>query len=150
MENKLLNFVPANNDCDFERISRLQSMMYHRKATLCYERAEIYTRVYKETENEPMIIRRAKAYKAYLEEMTIYIEPDSIIVGNQACRNFAAPIFPEYSIKWIVDEMDEFDKRSGDAFYVDDETKKRILAIAPYWKDKTHRTYLANTNICIL
>lgn len=137
--NKLLYFKPTNNDCDFERISRLQNMMYHRKATLCYERAEIYTRVYKETENEPMIIRRAKAYKAYLEEMTIYIEPDSIIVGNQACRNFAAPIFPEYSIKWIVEEMDEFDKRSGDAFYVDDETKKRILAIAPYWKDKTHQ-----------
>ena len=137
--NKLLSFVPSNNDCDFERIGRLQDMMYHRKATLCYERAEIYTRVFKETEDEPMIIRRAKAFKAYLNEMTIYIEPDSIIVGNQACRNFAAPIFPEYSIKWIVEEMDEFEKRSGDAFFVDDETKKRLLDIAPYWMNNTHQ-----------
>ena len=137
--NKLLSFVPKNNDCDFERISRLQSMMYHRKATLCYERGEIITRVFKETEDEPMIIRKAKAFAAIMREMSIYIEPDSIIVGNQACRNFAAPIFPEYSIKWIVEEMDEFEKRSGDAFFVDEETKEHLLALAPYWMGKTHQ-----------
>jgi len=137
--NKLLSFVPQNNDCDFERIARLQNMMYHRKATLCYERAEIITRVFKETEDEPMIIRKAKAFAAFMREMSIYIEPDSIIVGNQACRNFAAPIFPEYSIKWIVEEMDEFEKRSGDAFFVDEKTKEHLRALAPYWMGKTHQ-----------
>ena len=47
MENKLLRMIPKNNDCDFERIARLQDYMYHRKATLCAERAEIYTEVFK-------------------------------------------------------------------------------------------------------
>ena len=86
--------------------------MYHRQATLCAERAEIYTRVFQETENESMILRKAKAFKETLENMTVYIEPDSLIVGNQACRNFAAPVFPEYSVDWIAEEMDEFEKRS--------------------------------------
>ena len=137
--NELLSYVPVTNECDFARISRLQNKMYHRQATLCAERAEIYTAVFKETENESMIIRKAKAFKKTLEEMTIYIEPDSLIVGNQASRNFAAPVFPEYSIDWIIEEMDEFALRSGDSFEVDEETKERIRAIAPYWYGKTHK-----------
>lgn len=139
MNNKLLSFVPQNQDCDFVRIERLQNKMYHRKATLCAERAEIYTEVFQNTEGEAMVLRKAKAFNETLSRMSIYIEPDSLIVGNQACRNFAAPIFPEYSIDWIVEEMDEFEKRSGDSFFVDEETKERIRAIAPYWYGKTHK-----------
>ena len=139
MKNKLLSFVPQNQDCDFVRIERLQDKMYHRKATLCAERAEIYTEVFQKTEGEAMVLRKAKAFNETLSRMSIYIEPDSLIVGNQACRNFAAPIFPEYSIDWIVEEMDEFEKRSGDSFFVDEETKERIRAIAPYWYGKTHK-----------
>ncbi len=139
MKNKLLSFVPQNQDCDFVRIERLQNKMYHRKATLCAERAEIYTEVFQKTEGEAMVLRKAKAFNETLSRMSIYIEPDSLIVGNQACRDFAAPIFPEYSIDWIVEEMDEFEKRSGDSFFVDEETKERIRAIAPYWYGKTHK-----------
>lgn len=139
MKNKLLSFVPQNQDCDFTRIERLQDKMYHRKATLCAERAEIYTEVFRKTEGEAMVLRKAKAFNETLSKMSVYIEPDSLIVGNQACRNFAAPIFPEYSIDWIVEEMDEFEKRSGDSFFVDEETKERIRAIAPYWYGKTHK-----------
>ncbi|MBR2684578.1 MAG: formate C-acetyltransferase/glycerol dehydratase family glycyl radical enzyme [Erysipelotrichaceae bacterium] len=139
MKNRLLSFVPQNQDCDFVRIERLQDKMYHRKATLCAERAEIYTEVFQKTEGEAMVLRKAKAFNETLSRMSIYIEPDSVIVGNQACRNFAAPVFPEYSIDWIVEEMDEFEKRSGDSFFVDEETKERIRAIAPYWYGKTHK-----------
>ena len=139
MDNKLLSFEPSNNDCDFQRIARLQDKMYHRKATLCAQRAEIITEVFKNTEGEPMVLRKAKAFNAVLSQMTIYIEEDSLIVGNQASRNFAAPVFPEYSIDWIIEEMDEFEHRSGDAFYVDEETKERIRKIAPYWYGKTHK-----------
>ena len=86
-----------------------------------------------------MILRKAKAFKKTLENMTIYIEPDSLIVGNQASRNFAAPVFPEYSIDWIIEEMDEFALRSGDSFDVDEDTKERIRKIAPYWMGRTHK-----------
>lgn len=43
------------------------------------------------------MIRRALAMADILEKMTIYIERDMLIVGNQASANFAAPVFPEYS-----------------------------------------------------
>ncbi len=137
--NNLLKFRPTNNDCDFERIKVATEAMFKRVATVCPQRAQIVTEVFKETENEPMILRKAKAFARTLEEMDIYIHPNMIIAGNQASSNFAAPVFPEYSIEWLVEELDEMDKRTGDRFEISEETKEIIREIYPYWKGKTHQ-----------
>ncbi len=135
----LLSFQVKNDDCDFERIERVRDKMYHRVATICPQRAEIITESFKKNEGDPIVIKRAKAFYDILEKMDIYIEPDMIIAGNQASSNFAAPIFPEYSIDWVIEELDEFDKRSGDSFQITEETKERLRKIAPYWEGKTHK-----------
>ncbi len=121
-----------------ERTKRLREKMEKRKATICAQRAVLYTQSFQQTEGEPYILRKAKAFAYTLEHMTIYIEPDSLIFGNQASQNFAAPIFPEYSIQWVIDELDTFAKRSGDIFYIDEKTKEDLRSIAPYWKGHTH------------
>lgn len=121
-----------------ERTKRLREKMEKRKATICAQRAVLYTQSFQQTEGEPYILRKAKAFAYTLEHMTIYIEPDSLIFGNQASQNFAAPIFPEYSIQWVIDELDTFTKRSGDIFYIDEKTKEDLRSIAPYWKGHTH------------
>ena len=113
--------------------------MNNRIPTICPERAEIITRVFKETEGEAIVVRRAKALAEILKNMTIYIEDDSLILGNQASRNFAAPIFPEYSIDWIIDELDEFEHRSGDYFNITEDTKERLRILKPYWHGNTHK-----------
>ena len=51
------------------------------------ERARLLTESYKQTENEPMTVRRAKALAHILDNMTIYIRSDEMIVGNYACDN---------------------------------------------------------------
>jgi len=136
---QFLSFQPTIDDCDFDRIVRLQDMMNRRTPTICAERAEIITRSFKETEGEPIVLRRAKAYDAILSEMSIYIEPDSLIIGNQASRNFAAPVFPEYSFNWVIEELDEFDKRTGDYFNIAEETKDRLRVLQDYWQGRTHQ-----------
>lgn len=135
---QLFRFEPINNECDFDRIDRLRNKMQNRKASICSQRALLYTESFKESENDTYIIRKAKAYAHTLKHMDIYIEEDSLIFGNMASRNFAAPIFPEYSIDWVVAELDEFDKRTGDIFYIDDKVKEDIRRIAPYWHNHTH------------
>ncbi len=136
---EFLSFVPQNEECDFQRIDRLQNRMNNRIPTICPERAEIITESFQETEGEPIVIRRAKALKAILEKMTIYIEPDSLIFGNQARENFAAPVFPEYSFDWVIEEMEDFPKRSGDYFNIDEDTKERLRKLQSYWHGKTHQ-----------
>jgi len=75
--------------------------------------------------------------KNILEHMTIFIEPQTLIVGNQAAGNRYAPIFPEYAMDWVIDELDKFDKRDGDVFYITEETKEQLREIAPYWEHNT-------------
>lgn len=135
---QLFRFEPKNNECDFKRIDRLRNKMQNRKASICSQRALLYTESYKESEDDAYIIRKAKAYAHTLKHMDIYIEEDSLIFGNMASSNFAAPIYPEYSIDWVVDELDEFDKRTGDVFYIDEKVKEDIRRIAPYWHNHTH------------
>ena len=136
---EFLSFQPQNQDCDFERIERLQDRMNRRTATICPERACIITESYKRTEGEPIVIRRAKAFDDILSNMTIYIEDDTLIIGNQASRNFAAPIFPEYSFQWVIEELDEFEHRSGDSFQITEDTKEKLKGLQDYWKGITHQ-----------
>ena len=136
---EFLSFQPQNQDCDFERIERLQDRMNRRTATICPERACIITESYKRTEGEPIVIRRAKAFDDILSNMTIYIEDDTLIIGNQASRNFAAPIFPEYSFQWVIEELDEFEHRSGDSFQITEDTKEKLKGLQDCWKGITHQ-----------
>lgn len=134
-----LRFQPSNDDCDFDRIARFQARMNRRKAALCPERAEIVTRSYAQTRGEPMVLRRAKALSAILSEMTLLVDEDSLILGNQASRCFAAPVFPEYSFNWVIEELDDMPKRTGDAFAVSEETKARLRRLQPFWQGITHQ-----------
>ena len=133
-----LEFVPRNDDIDLARVRRLQQVMEKRTACICSERAVLITESFRTTEGEDYVLRKAKAFAHILENMTIYIQDDSLIFGNQASRNFAAPIFPEYSIQWVIKELDEFDKRAGDVFQISEEVKQDLKSIAPYWQGCTH------------
>ncbi len=72
--------------------------------------------------------------KEILENMTLYIEEESLIAGNQASSNKDAPIFPEYTLEFVLNELDLFEKRDGDVFYITEETKEQLRSIAPFWE----------------
>jgi formate C-acetyltransferase len=120
-----------------ERIARLKERMLSVKSTICTERAKIYTKAYQEHEDSPVILKRAYALEKTLKEMSIFIEDGELIVGNQSSVLRAAPIFPEYVTSWIINELDEFDKRPGDAFFVTEEQKKELKEICSWWEGKT-------------
>lgn len=119
-----------------ERMAHLREKVLETKPSVCTERALFYTEAYREHENEPVIIRRAYALEKTLKKMTIFIGDGELIAGNHSSRLRAAPIFPEYAIDWLTEEMNELDKRPGDAFYITDQHKKDITEIASWWKGK--------------
>lgn len=120
-----------------ERIARLKSNVLAARSTICTERAEFYTEVYKEFEDSPVILKRAYALEKTLHRMTVFINEGELIVGNQSSKLRAAPIFPEYVTSWIINELDEFDKRPGDAFYITDKQKQELKEICSWWEGKT-------------
>ena len=119
-----------------DRISFLREKILSTKPSVCTERAKYYTQVYQKNEDKPVIIKRALALEKTLREMTIFIDEGELIVGNQSSQNRAAPIFPEYAVDWLPAEMDDLDKRPGDAFFITDGHKKELLEISKWWKGK--------------
>ena len=119
------------------RIFKLREKVLGMKPTVCTQRARIYTDVYKYNEAKPLIIKRALALGETLKKMSIFIDKNELIVGNHSSRLRAAPIFPEYAVTWILDEIDEFDRRPGDAFYISEKDKEEIREICAFWKGKT-------------
>ena len=119
------------------RVERIKERFLTITPEICVERAKLLTESYKETEAEPMVIRRAKALENVLSKMTIFIQEDELIVGNQATKPRSAPIFPEFSVKWLEDELDQLEKRSGDMFLISEEKKQTLREVFPYWDGKT-------------
>jgi pyruvate-formate lyase len=74
-----------------------------------------------------------------LQNMTIYMEEKSLIAGNQATKNCNAPVFPEYTLEFVMNELDLFEKRDGDVFYITEETKQALREIAPFWENNNLR-----------
>jgi formate C-acetyltransferase len=120
-----------------ERIAKLKSNILSVRSTICTERAGFYTEVYQEFEGSPVILKRAYALEKTLKKMTIFISEGELIVGNQSSKLRAAPIFPEYVTSWIINELDEFDKRPGDAFYINVDQKNELKEICSWWDGKT-------------
>lgn len=126
------------------RVERLKNAILSSVPEIDAERAVLVTKAYQETEHLPMIIRRAKALEKILNEMTIVIRDDELIVGNQTVKPRSAPVFPEFSCKWLLDELDSLPKRTGDVFLVSEETKATLREVLKYWDGKTVNEYAAS------
>jgi pyruvate formate-lyase/glycerol dehydratase family glycyl radical enzyme len=105
---------------------------------LCVERGFLMTESYKETEGEPSIIRRAKALKKILSEMTISIDDNELIVGKTTSKKRGAFIIPEIQWEWYLEQIDALSTREWDKLKPISENEKQLMkSFLPYWKGKS-------------
>lgn len=121
------------------RMNQYRESVLTKKPYICAERALLATEAYKENQNQTNVMKRALMLKNILEKMSIYIEDETLIVGNQAASNKDAPIFPEYTMEFVLNELDLFEKRDGDVFYITEKTKEDLRSIAPFWENNNLR-----------
>jgi len=119
------------------RTAAIRKRIMGTQPAVCTQRAVYTTQAYRAHEQDQVVLKRAYMVDAVLRNMSIFIDPDELIVGNHASANRAAPIFPEYAIDWVVAELDEFEKRDGDRFTITEENKQILRDIYPYWKGRT-------------
>ncbi len=122
------------------RMNVFREKVLDKKPYICAERALLATEAYKANQHLPTVMKRAVMLKTILEKMSIYIEDETLIVGNQAASNRAAPIFPEYTLEFVMNELDLFEKRDGDVFYITEKTKEDLRSIAPFWENNNLRS----------
>ena len=123
-----------------DRTARLRNRLMGHEPSVCHERAAIVTEVYERLSGTlSPILLRAHALAAVLDRMSIFIGPDELIVGNQASRPRSAPIFPEYSWEWILEELDTLPTRAADRYAVPPESREALQGILPRWRGKSFR-----------
>lgn len=121
------------------RMQQFREAVLEKKPYIDATRALLVTETYQKYKNQPPVMKRALMLKNILEKMPIYIEDETLIVGNQASSNKDAPVFPEYTMKFVIDELDTFEKRDGDVFYITEKTKEELRSIAPFWENNNLR-----------
>ena len=122
-----------------ERMQSFREEVLDEKPYIDAERALLATEAYKAHQNQPNVMKRALMLQNILEKMSIYIEDKTLLAGNQGTKNRNAPIFPEYTMEFVMNELDKFEKRDGDVFYITEETKSQLRSIAPFWENNNLR-----------
>lgn len=122
-----------------ERMKEFREEVLDEKPYIDAQRAILATLAYKENLNQPRVMVRAKMLEKVLDHMSIYIEDKSLLAGNQATKNRNAPIFPEYTMEFVMNELNQFEKRDGDVFYITEKTKEQLREIALFWQNNNLR-----------
>lgn len=120
-----------------DRIDRLIAHLFEKMPEIESARAKLITESYKETENEPIIMRRAKAFAHILENIPIIIRDDELVVGSSTIAPRGCQTYPEFSYEWLEAEFDTVAARSADPFYISEQAKREIKEADSYWKGKT-------------
>lgn len=118
------------------RNSILEKMMTPK---VSIDRALIVTESHKATEGEPMMTRRAKAFRDLAKKMPVKIEDWQLVVGNYSSEPFSLNLNPELCWDVILDNMDDFATREGDKYRITDEDKAILREALPWWEGKSIR-----------
>jgi formate C-acetyltransferase len=120
-------------DGKVERIKEEGRMPYRAEVRLCTERARLITEGYKLNEDDPIILRRAKALAHFLDNRTLYILPNERIVGNIASEPCSLITFPEKWSGWLNKAIDG----EYQMLLPDEDKRKELHEIHEYWRNKS-------------
>ena len=133
-------FVKGEIDISpYSRTNKILRRVHTYPDTIDSKRALLITEAFKKHENDAPIIKAANVLSYLLHNLPIDVYDDELVVGDMGCPPRCAPLYPEFSLEWICDEMINFpiEEREQDRFVVTEQTKRDIMGIRDYWKSRT-------------
>ena len=125
------------------RIQRLKDALFANPREISLERAVLYTESHRQTEGEPVIIRRAKATAHILDNVAISIRDDELIAGNRTIKPRAGIMSPEMDPYWLLKELDQFPTRPQDRFNISDDDQRLYRdELFPYWEKRSMKDFI--------
>ena len=123
-----------------ERVNRLKKRVLGTRPEMDLENAKILTEGFRESEGDPLVVRKAKAFHKQCREKTVVIWDDELIVGSSGSKMRAGILCADTCWSVLNDELETINKRRYDPFYLKPEDRKLFeTEIRPYWKG--HSTY---------
>ncbi len=126
------------------RVERLRERILEAPQEVCVERAVLVTRAMAENQHEHPLTRMSLALARVLDEMTVVIRDDELIVGCRTSKLKGAPLFPENKSRWIETDLENLDRRVLQRALIT-EDEKRLLReeVLPFWRGRTVEDRLA-------
>jgi len=124
----------------FPRVNKLRQTFLDRPYEIDVQRLRLVTEAYKNNENASRILQCAYAFDNVLRNVELNVYDEELILGELAAPAKATPIYPEFSVEWIIDEILNFpfEERAYDQFYIrNDKERQEILDLCEYWRGKT-------------
>jgi formate C-acetyltransferase len=124
-----------------KRTVRLKNNLLSSKYEICIERMKFFTEVYQNNPGDTQIIKRAKAVAHTLENMTIFIRDDELLVGNETSKNLGEKV--NLDLQRFNNDLDkkstyeELAKRNPQPFFIQDNDIRTLMEIIPYWQGKS-------------
>ncbi|MEY8296840.1 MAG: glycyl radical protein [Emergencia timonensis] len=120
-----------------QRIEKLSKRVRDTQPTIDLDRARLITEFYAQPSMDNYILRRAKAFKHYLENMEIFIDDDEQLAGHQGSRVQSVILHPD-TTKWLYDDFDTLDKRPSDNLaFRSEKDKEDLWEIVKKWRGNT-------------
>ena len=117
------------------RVERLRQRYLDTKNKAVINISRIVTTVMKETEGEPLVTRRAKAFAATVRGVPINIYPDELFVGWLFHEPRATELV--HRSYGLADELDTLSTREYTPFLISEEVKRELREeIFPYWRTR--------------
>ena len=125
------------------RVERLRQRIIDAPQEVCAERARFLTRSMSEHWDEHPLTRISMALLDILDNISVIIRPDELIVGCRTSKLKGAPLFPENKATWLEGDVDAFDQRVLQRALITEE-EKRILheEVLPFWGGRTVENHL--------
>ncbi|MDQ7094485.1 formate C-acetyltransferase/glycerol dehydratase family glycyl radical enzyme [Desulfosporosinus sp. PR] len=128
-----------------ERVNRLKSRVLGTRPEMDLENAGILTEGFREAEGEPLVLRKAKAFRKQCQEKTVQIWDDELIVGSSGSKMRAGILCADTCWSVLDEELETINQRRYDPFYLSPEDCRIFEEkIRPYWQGRsTYEEWLA-------
>ncbi|MDR0817538.1 MAG: formate C-acetyltransferase/glycerol dehydratase family glycyl radical enzyme [Clostridiales Family XIII bacterium] len=123
----------------FPRVNKLLRWLKETDSTCDSQRALIVTECFEKYAAYPQNVKWAMTLREVLTRYEINIWPDELLVGELVAPPNGAPVYPEFSIDWLINEFDQrpMENRKNDRYVISKKIQQDIRTLAPKWKNKT-------------
>ena len=120
------------------RITRLKTDILNAEHSICPERAIIWTKYFKNSANrkKPVDIQMAEALASVLNEMTITIYPEELIVGNFSSKRVGGSIYPELHGFAVLLDIFKFPSRKVNPLKLSKSDRWDLIKTMPFWSTR--------------
>lgn len=128
-----------------DRVLRLyQAIRAYGPPRVTLDRAVLFTQSFRETENQPMVVRWARALKLFAEKVPVTIFDDELIVGRpNTWLGRWGIVYPELDGSVMPAGVEMFRKnkgKPGEVAVTDEDASIISEVLTPYWSGKDYST----------